>query len=238
MNSRPIPFEQAVYGSFPFWNRGYAVLAQSPGCRPEWLTGLRRACQQYGERPAGASEAGGLFAQRLASGPWLIVRPSDQGRDDQGRPGALAFHALFVRPADYRKAGSAPFGFAAALRADWNAETRALPAGRCTVVPDDPRADDPRAGPIAEALADGRRVVVEAAGPIDALARQVWRGLPPSVRRRATVATWTFSRTPEFDLSARPPLAGGAHTAPGVTHETVLYSDPIRRSFLAWLTHG
>ena len=32
-----VRFEQAVYGSFPFWDRGYALLAHSPGCRPEWL---------------------------------------------------------------------------------------------------------------------------------------------------------------------------------------------------------
>ena len=30
-----VRFEQAVYGSFAFWDRGYALLAHSPGCRPE-----------------------------------------------------------------------------------------------------------------------------------------------------------------------------------------------------------
>src|SRR3954464_15992347 len=49
-----IRYEQAVYGSFPFWDRGYAVLAHSPGCRPEWLAGPRAARQRYGERPAAA----------------------------------------------------------------------------------------------------------------------------------------------------------------------------------------
>ena len=66
-----IRYEQAVYGSFPFWDKGYAVLAQSPGCRPEWLAELREACQRFGERPGGVAEAEvrGLFALRLASGP-------------------------------------------------------------------------------------------------------------------------------------------------------------------------
>ena len=48
-------FEQAVYGSFPFWNRGYGVLAHSAGCRPEWLAELRHVCQRYGEPPAARS---------------------------------------------------------------------------------------------------------------------------------------------------------------------------------------
>ena len=42
-----VRFEQAVYGSFPFWDRGYALLAQSPGCRPEWLAEFLAACQRY-----------------------------------------------------------------------------------------------------------------------------------------------------------------------------------------------
>src|SRR4051794_29680325 len=96
-----VRYEQAVYGSFPFWDRGYAVLAHSPGCRPEWLAGPRTARPPYGEPPAGAAEAPALFALRLERGPWLIVGVGPQGHDDRGRPGALAFHALFVDPRDY-----------------------------------------------------------------------------------------------------------------------------------------
>src|SRR5689334_96278 len=103
-----VRYEQAVYGSFPFWDRGYAVLARSPGCRPERLADLERACQRYGERPRGAA-AGGLFALRLPSGPWAIIGVGDQGADDRGRPGALAFHALLLTPRDYRRAGCDPF---------------------------------------------------------------------------------------------------------------------------------
>lgn len=206
MTPPAVPFEQAVYGSFPFWDRGYAILAQSPGCRPEWLGELRAACQRYGERPPGAAEAGGLFALRLASGPWMIVRPSEQGCDDQGRPGALAFHALFVSPAHYRKAGYDPFRFAGALVSEWTAQTDALPRGVCTFSADAGEIDDPRAGPIVDALARRRTVALEADGPIDALARQVWRALPRSVRKRATVATWAFRNAPGFDLIAVPRL--------------------------------
>ena len=53
-----VRFEQAVYGSFPFWERGYDVLAQSPGCRPDWLAQLCSACRRYGERPRGAAASG------------------------------------------------------------------------------------------------------------------------------------------------------------------------------------
>jgi hypothetical protein len=105
MRYQQVRVEQAVYGSFPFWNRGYAVLARSLGCRPEWLAALQTASQRYGERPTGVAEADGLFALRLKRGPWMIVGVSAQGRDDRDRPGALAFHALFVGPWTYWSCG-------------------------------------------------------------------------------------------------------------------------------------
>src|SRR4051794_38332163 len=67
-----VHLEQAVYGSFAFRGHGYEVLAQSPGCRPEWLAEFRAACQKTGERPAGAGEAAGLFALRLPCGIWAV----------------------------------------------------------------------------------------------------------------------------------------------------------------------
>ncbi|HEX8204331.1 MAG TPA: GGDEF domain-containing protein, partial [Isosphaeraceae bacterium] len=205
----PIRFEQAVYGSFPFWDRGYDVLARSPGCRPEWLAGLRDVCQRYGERPRGAAEAGGLFALRLPGGPWAIVGPSVQGTDDRGRPGALAFHALLLSPRDYRRAGCSPFALAGALRRRWGPETTSLPSGTWLVgPPGPPAAENDRARRIAAALARGRRVAVEADGPMDELAGRVWNLLPARVRRRASVATWAFGNANRFDLVALPRLAG------------------------------
>ena len=209
-----IQYEQAVYGSFPFWDKGYAVLAQSPGCLPKWLTELRDACQRFGERPGGVAEAEvrGLFALRLESGrrPWMIVGAGSPGSDDRGRPGALAFHALFLSPRDYRRLGCDPFTLTAALRSDWTAATRSLSTGRLTITPSRP--PDPPAHPdadrIAAALVRGRRVALEAAAPIDALARQVWHALPTRVRRRARVATWAFANGNRFDLVALPRLTG------------------------------
>jgi hypothetical protein len=214
----PVRFEQAVYGSFPFWQRGYGVLARSSGCRPEWVAALKTACQRYGERPAGTVESDAVFAMRLAPGPWMIVGISPQGCDDQGRPGALAFHALFISRWTYAWVGANPFAFADLLRRDWS------PADRDATLSSIPQtirrasfrrsrslalsADDERFLPIVEALTQGRRVAVQSVEPIESLARAVWQVLPWRVRLRATVATWVFDNTNRFDLAAFPKLTG------------------------------
>jgi hypothetical protein len=214
-----VRFEQAVYGSFPFWHRGYAVLAQSAGCRPEWLAELRAACQRYGEPPAGTRAAESRFALRLRSGPWMIAGVYPQGCDDRDRPGALAFHALFVGRWSYWRTGADPFAFATAIHGDWcpEDEHRTLPAGQLSLRrtwlarshPDPTAAaDDPRLQSIVTALTRRRRVVVQSSAPIDALARSVWLALPGRVRRRASVATWVFDGASHFDLVALPKLAG------------------------------
>jgi hypothetical protein len=146
-----------------------------------------------------------------------------QGRDDQDRPGALAFHALFVSPWTYWRAGADPFAFADALRRDWTpADLDAtLPSG-CLSIPrmgSRPRApgpattDDERLIPIIAALRQKRRVVIQATQPIDTLARCVWRALPLRVRLRAAVATWAFDNANRFNLVALPKLTGVAHHA-------------------------
>ena len=203
-----ILLEQLVYGSFPFWDRGYDVLARSPGCRADWVADVLSACRKFGEAPAGVIPAPAFFALRLASGPWAIVGVEPQGVDDRGRPGALAFHALLVEPRDYRKAGSSPFAFAGALRRDWSIETtldavfwsvERLPPGPPT---------DPRTRRIAQALVIGRKVELKSLEPIDALAREVWSSLPESTRRRSSVSTWAFGNANGFDLVALPRPSG------------------------------
>jgi hypothetical protein len=214
-------YEQAVYGSFPFWNRGYAILARSAGCQPEWLAVLKSACQRYGEKPAGVADADGFFATRIERGPWVIVGVSPQGDDDTGRPGALAFHALFVGPWTYARAGADPFSFAECLRRDWSPvdQDATLPPGRALIrrapypasTSHATPAADARSEAIVEAIALGRHVAVQSARPIDALARDVWRALPFRVRLRASVATWAFDNANRFDLVALPKLAGVTH---------------------------
>jgi len=209
-----IPFEQAVYGSFTFWNRGYGVLAHSAGCRPEWLAELRNVCQRYGEPPTAATRSGGFFALPLASGPWLIAGVHSHGCDDLGRPGAMAFHALFVGRWAYRLAGSDPFAFEHEIRGDWceSDQHRALPRGhlscRLTGRPLPSAGDNPHAASIVTALIQRRRVLVQSSTPIGALARDVWGRLPGRVRLRASVATWAFDTGNNFDLVALPKLRG------------------------------
>ena len=221
-----VRYEQAVYGSFPFWRRGYGVLARSTGCRSEWLAALQAASQRYGEPPMGTGEAGGFFTMRLVRGPWMIVGVSSQGHDDQDRPGALAFHALFVGRWSYAWAGADPFAFTGALRSDWSrADLDAiLPRGSCTIPrPGFGRSTEPtlartdeRFASIVAALVQGRQVIVQSAGPIDGLARDVWRALPMRVRLRASVATWAYDNANRFDLVALPKLAGLARGASDV----------------------
>ena len=83
---RTVQYEQAIYGSFPFWSRGYAVLARSAGCHDKWLNALRLAGQRFGERPTGVAEQDCLFALYVPGGAWMIVGVFPQGDDDQGRP--------------------------------------------------------------------------------------------------------------------------------------------------------
>jgi hypothetical protein len=145
-----------------------------------------------------------------------------QGEDDQGRPGALAFHALFVGRWTYLRVGADPFAFAGALRRQWIAQDRdaALPAARYTIgqVPGTNAAPDEVGGmgkewreSIIANLVHGHRVIVRSPEPIDNLARSVWQALPLSVRLRASVATWAFDNANCFDLVAVPKLAGVVH---------------------------
>jgi hypothetical protein len=213
-----VRLEQAVYGSFPFWNRGYAVLARSAGCCPEWLVALQAASQRYGERPAGAMQADGLFVLRLKCGTWMIVGVSGQGCDDRARPGALAFHALFVGAWTYWWSGGNPFSYGRELRRTWSSidmGTTLASYGRISRAPRVFEADV-SSSPVEKAqvletvtaLARGRRVIVHSPEPIDDLAQDVWHMLPRHIRCRASLATWAYDNANEFDLVALPKLAG------------------------------
>jgi hypothetical protein len=208
--TRVVRYEQAVYGSFPFWDKGYAVLAHSSGVRPAWLAEFQNACRRFGEPPRGLPIARAIFSLRLPHGPWLIVGVGPQGTDDRGRPGALAFHGLLLTAREFRKIGFDPFVMADALRDDWEATSTSLPTGRCPVAWRAPanEFDSDEAQRITAALKAGRRCAIESAEPIDALARHVWSRLPVRMRRSRSVATWAFSNGNRFGLAAFPRLAG------------------------------
>lgn len=209
-----IRYEQAVYGSFPFWKRGYAVLGRSDGCLPEWLDAMRHACQRLGERPSGIESFRSHFARPLGRAHWMVVRADSLGRDDQDRPGATAFHALFVTAWSYRRAGATPLAFVPAFRADWTGDDQDRPLPQGALKPavlgrGDPTEDlDPRIGPIVEALARRRRAIVQTAAPADDLVRSVWRRLSGGTRRRTSVATWAFGDANRFDFLATPRIGG------------------------------
>lgn len=202
-----IRVEQAVYGSFAFRRGGYDVLARSKGCRPEWIESLRRACENHGEWPRGAPGPGGIFSLRIDRETRMIVGPADQGIDDQGRPGSLAFHALFVSREVERRIGHDPFALAPWLRRSWPSDTPRILPDLTLPIPE-PAASalelDHRLRPIAEAIRRGKRAAIGSNGPIDDWARAVWLALPKRQRRRKSFATWTYSLANRFDFAALP----------------------------------
>jgi hypothetical protein len=171
------------------------------------------AGQRFGDRPTGIAAHPSLFAIPLPRGPWMIVGVFPTGCDDQGRPGALGFHGLFVSKWTYLWAGSNPFVFAGTFRREWQEcdMNVVLPAGAVTVpvwkqTKPDHGEIDRRVVPIVTAIKRKRRVVIGSAEPIDELAQAVWRALPARVRMRASVASWAFSNENRFDLVALPRL--------------------------------
>ena len=229
-----VRFEQAVYGSFPFWHRGYAVLAHSEGCRPEWLAELRTVCQRCGEPPAGLIPADSLFALRLKCGPWMIVGAYPQGRDDQDRPGAWRFTRF--SSADMLTNGSAPIhlpstGPCAAIGAP-STENEPFPwsSGPPVELKHRPHALAP--GTMTRGWSRSCQLWLMGVGSsCNRTSRSVvWRevsgaALPRSVRRRATVATWAFDNANHFDLVGLPKLAGVALNA----SDLILALEPASR---------
>lgn len=232
-------YEQAVYGSFPFREGGYAPLAHSPRCQPDWLDAFHRACREIGEKPRGAGNLEGMiFARRIEPrGPWMIVGVSSPGVDDRGRPDALAFHGLFVDRAEFQKAAYNPFVLAPALREDWHADTNLI-AGQIAVEADSIKfkaPDNPRAAAIAAVLMGGSKVAIASEFPIVQLAREVWDLLPMRTRERCSVANWAFANDAHFDLVATPSLAAWELDSEYVdpfTEQAKPPRRPVRRSFV------
>ncbi len=162
----------------------------------------RQPASAYGERPMGVSEADGLFSLRLRRESWMIVGVSAQGCDDRDRPGALAFHALFLDAWTYWWSGGSPFSFRGELRRTWSSADRGTTLPSCGRI--SPALQE--VGPISKscpmeqaritqtvaALSRGRRVVVHSPEPIDTLAQEVWHVLP---RASDAGPHWRHGRT-------------------------------------------
>ncbi len=205
----PFRLEQAVYGSFPFWNRGYGILARSAGCPSASIAAFKSACQRFGERPAGTQEADALFAQPLDRGSSMIVGVYPRGADDCARPGAIVFHALFAPRWFYRLAAANPFRFSPLLRGDWDASDvdRILPPlDRLTSrQPHSVAEQDPEIVlPAIRILESGRRVLLVSEQPAPALTAEIWGRIPSRIRRRSSMATWAYQNDNQFSLVTMP----------------------------------
>jgi hypothetical protein len=200
--------EQAVYGSFPFWSKGYGLLANSPGCRHEWVREFETVCQQFGEPTSGVSGDGALLCKRLRHGPWLLVRVASQGADDRGRPGALAFHGLLLSSAEFARIHFDPFLLVNIFRSNWTETTTLEPLAITTA---EPERESPE-WPLAAELI-GRGVVIESATPIEDVAMATWRALKLRDRRANSFATLTFRDPLRFSLAAVPRISEDVRTS-------------------------
>ena len=111
--------EQAVYGSQDVG--GYRFLARSPGFAEAWLPAAERLCTGFGERPSGVACPLAVFAQPLDAKHVAVIQIADQGRDDAGRPGALAFRLLVLPRTLYADLEGDPFRIAEAFPPEWAA---------------------------------------------------------------------------------------------------------------------
>src|SRR5262245_44846014 len=123
--------EQAIYGGHDAG--GYRFLARSPGFLDAWLAGAERLCTGFGERPAGVVCPAALFVQPLGK-QVAVVQVADQGSDDAGRPGALAFRLLVLPARLYGDLGGDPFWISDQFPPAWQARGE-LPALSWTAGP-------------------------------------------------------------------------------------------------------
>jgi hypothetical protein len=206
--------EQAIYGGQDAG--GYRFLARSPGFRDDWLAAAQRLCTGFGERPAGVACPGALFARPL-DGHVAVVQVADQGRDDAGRPGALAFRLLVLPWRLYADLGGDPLLVAEQFPPSWQARGD-LPALEWTT-PVPPRTveglqkvlDVPSSPTLlggVQVLLDGGRLVFERSGPDPQLVRSLWALLPTSTRTELWPATFAFSNAHGFDVVVVPRASG------------------------------
>jgi hypothetical protein len=206
--------EQALYGNPG--EGGFRWLARSPGFREEWLPLARDLCTHFGDRPAGVRCPQALFVVPLNKKFQAIVRVADQGQDEMGRPGALAFRLLIVPVDLYDKLGADPFRLDEAFDPDWQAR-ETLPslewtfekiamrtvAGLARVLDVEHERTAWLLGS-AQILVDGGKVWLERPQPEERLIRDLWELLPYANRGELRVATFAFGNANRFDLAVAP----------------------------------
>jgi hypothetical protein len=213
-----ILIEQALYGSHD--SDGYRFLARSAGFAEEWLDEAKRLCTGFGERPAGAVCPSAVFAQPLGKKHVAVVQVADQGADDAGRPGALAFRLLVLPHDAYAFLGGDPFVLADAYSPPWPARGE-LPALSCPAEPPARRtvADvqalferhkliQPTLLGGVQALVDGGRIVFERSEPDPDVIRALWALLPLTTRAELWPASFAFGNRLGFSALVVPKVQG------------------------------
>jgi hypothetical protein len=223
-----IPIEQALYGGQG--PGGYQFLARSPGFLDDWLPEAERLCTAFGDRPAGVSCPGCVFAQPFGRHHVAVVQAADQGSDDTGRPGALAFRLLVLPRTAYAGLGGDPFLIADRFPPPWSARG-VLPSLTWEGGPPPPRtlaqvqqllqrpggeslfadAEVPRGGSQVllggcQALLDGAKLVFERPAPDTDLLRGLWTLLPTTTRTSLWPASFALGNALHFDALAVPRL--------------------------------
>jgi hypothetical protein len=214
--------EQALYGNPG--EGGFRWLARSPGFREDWLEPARALCAQFGDRPAGVPCPRALFVVPFGQKDHALVRVADQGQDETGRPGALAFRLLIVPRDLYVRLGADPFRIDEAFEPDWQARetlptlqwTFELPAMRTVAglarVLDVEHDRTAWLLGSAQILVDGGRIWLERPQPEERLVRDLWELLPYANRAELRVATFAFGNAHRFDIAVAPPLRRGEFT--------------------------
>jgi hypothetical protein len=234
--------EQAIYGGQG--QGGYRFLARSPGFREEWLGEAERLCTGFGERPAGVSCPGCVFARPFDRERVAVVQVADQGADDAGRPGALGFRLLVLPKRLYADVGGDPFFIAERLPPPWPARGE-LPTLEWTAGAAPPRTvaalqqvlEVPNSATLlggAQALLDGGRLVFERSGPDERLVRSLWALLPYSSRSELWPASFCFGNAHRFSVAVVPRASGPAYA--GYLHEEQAGDYPEGRYELALQT--
>lgn len=207
--------EQAIYGGQD--TGGYRFLARSAGFRDDWLAEAERLCTGFGERPAGVACPGCVFAQPFARHHVAIVQAADQGADDSGRPGALAFYLLILPRSLYREQGGDPFFLAEQFPPPWSARGE-LPCLTWTADAAPPRTvamlqktlNVPYSATLLggiQILLDGGRLVFERSGPDAAILRRLWALLPTRERSELWPASFAFGNDHQFHAVVAPRAA-------------------------------
>lgn len=194
--------EQAVYGSFPFRDQGYDILTATAGCKPEWIEAFARYCRELGQPPSEVAPLVDhlLFARKIPSGPWVVALGSAQGCDDRGRPGAWAFHCIFLSNRDYGSIGATPFALRPLLT-DRFYPGMILDSGPADVVRSTEPSEITEDPAKIRWISRGRKLRYVSSQDTFAVTERFWHSLGIGTRKRRSLTTWSFRSDTPFHWS-------------------------------------